>query len=522
MTQTDQIAIFNLWTEPWISLVRLDGQIEKLGLEQALLRSQNYREIYEISPLAVVGIHRLLIAILQEALNPRSASDLRSTWRESCFPQQVIEGFGRQYAGRFDLFSQETPFLQSADLPLTTFKGDDAKTVAYLASETSPSSGNGHYRHSLPQGDCFCPPCAAASLLTIPPFISIGGRSYRPSINGIPPLYILPVGRNLFESLALSLIYPETPYWPKAAAIDHDLPWWRHPPEIRKSTEVIEVGYLQSLTFPARRVRLHPVQGDGHCTRCGNPLQLGVKTMIFEMGESRKKDAALWVDPFVAYHIPDSGKPGSPNPVRPNKGKILWREYSGLFLSPTHEGRNRIHRPPILSRIAEEFDEFDLQFRCTGVLMDQAKVFEWVDARFQVPISLMKDPAVPYLVQEAVQFSQDCASIIASQFRFSVNRDPRSKRFFSLKDQMEADYWGDLSGSFQEFVLSLIDRPVRSAAREVWSQAVLLAAQGNFEEAIDRIGDEAESLREQAEGKQKCRIQLARKQKKYLEKGVKG
>lgn len=104
---------FNLWTEGWISLERPDGSISTLGLEQTLLQAQNYISIYETSPLVIVGIHRLLVAILQFAFNPRNDTDLLKIWREGRFAADVIEGFGKIYAHRFDLFSNE-PFLQSA------------------------------------------------------------------------------------------------------------------------------------------------------------------------------------------------------------------------------------------------------------------------------------------------------------------------------------------------------------------------------------------------------------------------
>jgi len=51
--------------------------------------------------------------------------------------------------------------------------------------------------------------------------------------------------------------------------------------------------------------------------------------MIFDMGESRPKDAAPWFDPFAAYKKSD---PKPPIPIRPIEGKATWREYGSLFL----------------------------------------------------------------------------------------------------------------------------------------------------------------------------------------------
>ena len=513
---------FNLWSEAWLTLERSGGPPVRAGIEQTLLEANTFTAIYNLSPLVVVGIHRLLVAILQASLNPQKNSDLRNLWRAGQVPAERIKYFGQKYAARFDLFLADKPFMQSGDLPLEPVKGDNSKTVAYLAAETSPATAIDHYRHGYPEGEFFCPVCAASALLTIPPFISIGGRGYRPSINGIPPLYVLPVGQNLFQSLTLSLLLPNENYWPSAASQRQDLPWWEHPPVVERSKEVIEVGYLHSLTFPARQVRLHPLKLNSICTRCGQSSAWGTQTMIFEMGESRPKDSAPWSDPFVAYHLPDEGKTGNPWAIRPDKGKALWREYAGLFLYPSEKGKKRVHRPAILNRIAEEYgdDLPELNFRCIGVQMDQAKVLEWVDASFGVPPSLMNDSDITYLVRDATQFAEDCAAVIAGVFRSSVNTSRLGDRHKVLKDQMLSQYWKALANPFRIFILSLVEKEIRPKAVEQWAAHVTQRAQVVFEETISQVGDNAVSLRKQEEGKQNCRIRMASKRKKYLEEGV--
>ena len=286
MTQSNPEPTFNLWSEAWITMERSDGPPIRAGIEKTLLEAHRFTAVYNLSPLVVVGIHRLLVAILQASINPQKNSDLRNLWRAGEFPAEQIRDFGQKYAARFDLFSEDKPFMQSGDLPLAPVKGDKPKPVAYLTAETSPLTAIDHYRHGYEGREYFCPSCLAAGLVTIPPFTGIGGRGYKTSINGKPPLYVLPVGRNLFESLTLSLLLSTENYWPSAASRRQDLPWWEHPTAVERSKEVIEVGYLHSLTFPARQVRLHPVKLGAVCTRCGQPSAWGARTMLFEMGES--------------------------------------------------------------------------------------------------------------------------------------------------------------------------------------------------------------------------------------------
>ena len=286
MNQMNPEPTFNLWSEPWITLERSDGPPVRTGIEQALLEAHQYATIYDLSPLVVAGIHRLLVAILQASLDPRQKSDLKTLWRDGQFPAEKIKKFGEKYVARFDIFSKDQPFLQSRDLPLTPLKGAKIEPVSRLTAETSPLTAIDHYRHNDERDEYFCPACLAAGLVTIPPFTGIGGRGYKTSINGTPPLYVLPVGRNLFESLTLSLLLPTENYWSPTASKKQDLAWWEHPPVVERNKEVVEVGYLHSLTFPARQVRLHPVNLGLTCTRCGELSKWGQERCLLRWGSA--------------------------------------------------------------------------------------------------------------------------------------------------------------------------------------------------------------------------------------------
>ena len=77
MTQTNNdFPSFNLWTERWIALEDTRGELRQHGIREALVHTHEYAAIYDPSPLVIVGIHRLLTAILQDALNPQENADL--------------------------------------------------------------------------------------------------------------------------------------------------------------------------------------------------------------------------------------------------------------------------------------------------------------------------------------------------------------------------------------------------------------------------------------------------------------
>lgn len=515
---TDSFS-FNLWTQPWITVEQPDGGMALLSLEQTLLHAQDYRAIYDTSPLVIVGVHRLLTAILQSIVDPQKAKDLRDLWEAGCFPAGKIAEFGKKYEDRFDLFSQDAPFMQSADLPRKPEKG--AKTIGYLADELPAGTATTHFRHGGDDDKVFCPSCAARGLLSIPAFASSGGAGIKPSINGVPPIYVLPMGETVFASLCESLVLPA--FQPTTATLAKDaMSAWQRPTVVQRGTELAHVGYVQSLVFMARRVRLQPELKTDRCTRCGATAPVLIKSIVYEMGESRPKDAAFWRDPFAAYRQAEN-KP--PIPVRPTEGKVLWREFGSLFLKDvTGQNSKKITllRPRVLDQLSSSpWDQILLgqpTFRCIGMRTDmKAKIFEWLDVGFDVPMALLMDDAAGLEVGKAVEVSEACASAIFSAFKVAFNTSTNNgERFESLRQRMRERYWTTLSAPFREFVLRLGSATDRNDVLNGWIATVMRAAFDEFKAAANQVGDDAVSLRQRVQGEAECRKALGAVRKRYI------
>ena len=511
---------FNLWTEPWITLERADGSLERTGIGETLLRANEFRAIYDPSPLVIVGVHRLLTAILQDTLDPRKPPDLRRLWKVGRFPEAEVRAFGEQYAHRFDLFSEDAPFLQSADLPRTPPKQASTKTITYLMPQVPAGSAVTHYRHGVAEDNVFCPVCAARGLVAIPAFATSGGRGFFPSVNGAPPpIYVLPGGNNLFESLAASLILPD--YQPSAASNTTDHVWWRHEPRIVREQIVHEVSYLHSLTFPARYVRLHPQQTNESCSRCGKKSEWVVQTMIYFGGEHLPKDGPAWLDPFVAYRYVKV----YPRPITLQREKALCREFAGLFLQPSeakqNEKKQSFTKPPsCIYQITEEVGtSFEIYpFRCIALsARKDAKVFEWLDAGFDVPVSLLHDFEGGDEVRQAIDFASDCDGIIAYIFRKTfVSNDGKTERHETLRRRMVDTYWAALAAPFRDFVLAVAAPETREDSRRAWVNRVVAEGNAAFKTYSEMTGSDAVTLRQRVQGRKWCDIRLNKKRKEQL------
>lgn len=541
--QNNDVPSFNLWTELWITLEKSDGELVQVSISEALLNAKNYTAIYDSSPLVVVGVHRLLTAILQDALAPKENDDLEQFWKNG-FPVKKIEDFGRKYIDRFDLFSPDKPFLQSADLPLfpKTKEEQKGKTLAIRLFPEIPSGELiSHYRHIDENDQVLSPATAAKGLVSIPPFVSSGGPGLMPSINGVPPIYVIPSGNSFFESLCASLISLEMMKDIYSVETDH-LCWWKRatPTLVEESekktpkSQLSVVGYLHGMTFPARKVRLHPEILRQTCSRSGKSSVWCVKTMSFKMGESLKEEL-FWQDPFVAYKLPvqkvtaarkgnivkSKKKKERPNPIRPTRVKTAWREFTGLFLQSDSKTRQR---PLFLDQLAllsvnNHFVVYP--FRCVAFQTDgKMKFFEWMEFGFDVPTKLMQDFDGAKWTDAAMDFAEQCEKAITDTFAWEFCRVRDSKqRDEWLRSKLQQNYWFALAGYFRQLILDLDEPSTRKQKIDGWVLRVKDEAEKSFEIAADAMGDDGATLRHIVEGKNKCYRKLQSILNQYQQKG---
>ena len=500
---------YNLWHEPWLDVETISGDIKRINLEKLLLECQFYRAIYHSSPLVTMGLYRLVVAILQDIYRPEKLIDIVNIKKNDKFPPEKIIEFGQNFGDRFDLFSKDAPFMQSADLPLTAKNETKLKPVSSLLPEIPSGTEVVHFRHTSEKTEIFCSRCTAFGLIMIPAFATSGGKGIRPSINGTPPFYVIPGGNSLFEILAHSLLIPEYQN-PFTINIKEDKAFWRRkkPVTIMQDEPQFEVGYLHSLTFPTRRVRLHPVYQEGTCTACGDPIKIGVKTIVFEMGECRPKDAPFWQDPFVAYQ---KKKDKAPVPIRPKEGIVIWREYVALFLGTGKQNEDSTKiRPRIMDQLSRLMDEINetssdsIILRVIGMRTNMnAKIFEWIDAGFEVPSQLFKDQEgrAAYYVNLALGFAEDCEANIKSIF---CGNDVFGYNFKSTRQEMLSTYWESLGVPFKNFLLKMNNHNAPADDLSDWKKNVFQLALAAFQKATETLGDDANILHRRFTGEKNC------------------
>lgn len=483
-------ATFDLRREPWIPIVRSDGSRDELGLEDALKSAHEWRAVSDPLPTVEFGIYRLLVAFALDIFQPQEGRDWAELWDAEQFDAERIAAYFDEYEGAFDLFG-DRPFLQSAGMD-----GEKSKPLAGLLHSTPSGTGSNHFHHRGEEEFGVSPIQAARFLTTIAPFMTAGGAGLSPSINGSPPLYVMPLGENGFQTLLLN-----TPVYADLLVAQGEVgPAWRQ-------TEAVSAGrgtnasLLQSLTWRPRKIQLVADTRGGVCSLSGKLCKTLVRVMKFSPGWGAGFD---WIDPNAAYRLGDER-----TIMRLREGREVWRDTGPLALL---RGDGKTHqRPAIISQISalSQDNYFDatqtLDMAIYGMRTDmKMKVFEWQRERLSVPMNLLWEDLAGTRAQEAMVLAEKIAYAVKRAVKVAYPREAQGndKGFETLANTATTLFWRNLRAHYDDYLRFLATKPDESAREEEWKKwRYRLRDEGwrALKFAIDDFDGDAKALKRQTD-----------------------
>jgi hypothetical protein len=289
---------YDLLSERWIPVLRLDGRWERVGIVEAMREAGSIREIAASNPMDRVALLRFLLAVLYWCRGNPQAEDKDRILADGKFPEGW---FGKLEERRecFDLLGDGKRFYQNE-----VYKAEEPKhTVNYLIHEVPSGSNKWHFRHTTDHVSGLCLGCCAMGLIRLPVFATSGGKGMSattgksPGINSKPPLYVVPVGKTLAETLLLS--------W-RTTQFELGTPEWETPGN--RLPQKGEVPLLVGLTWLPRSVWLGDLEeSESVCGCCGRKDRL-VRQCVFDGKGTSKTEGRIWHDPHVVYDTTNDDK----------------------------------------------------------------------------------------------------------------------------------------------------------------------------------------------------------------------
>ncbi|MFI7097202.1 type I-E CRISPR-associated protein Cse1/CasA [Streptomyces lydicus] len=258
---------FDLTSQPWLPVLRLDGVIELVSLREVFARAHTLRRIAGDLPTQELALLRLLLAILHDAVDgPRDVADWYALW--SADSLTAVAPYLDAHRDRFDLLHPTTPFFQVAEL--RTAKGEVFSLNRIVADVPN---GEPFFSARLPAVDRLSFAEAARWVVhahaydtsgiktgTLDDDRTVRGKVYPLGVGWAGSLGAVFVeGRTLRETLLLNLVAADTHGLRFA---DHDRPAWRHLPCSAGATPLELLvgrpsGARDLYTWQTRRLLLH-------------------------------------------------------------------------------------------------------------------------------------------------------------------------------------------------------------------------------------------------------------------------
>ena len=189
---------YNLLDEPWIPVLSNDGHFHRWGLLDVLKQTDRVQQFASSNPMDRVALLRLFLAILYWTRgNPPEADRAQPT---ELFPVATLTPLNERRES-FNLLGDDKRFYQFHTLGAEV---DSGSAAGYLIHEVPTGTNPWHFRHTTDNQDGLCPACCAMGLVRLPAFTTIGGRGWTTGVNGTPPIYAIPKGATLGETLARS------------------------------------------------------------------------------------------------------------------------------------------------------------------------------------------------------------------------------------------------------------------------------------------------------------------------------
>jgi CRISPR system Cascade subunit CasA len=499
---------FNLLTEPWLPVVRLDGVAQEVSLAQALTGAAGWRRMVGTTPTMTAALHRMLLALAHRVYQPLDAARWHELWQAQAdggLPAAPLDAYQAQYGSRFDLFDPFVPFFQCP--ALDNAPGSTAKLVAYRAS----GSNRTLFDHTTAdQRPALRPQEAARWLITTQAYDTSGTkqpyRTERSAEGGLGNRFgcVVVEGSSLHETLMLNMQLYEPDAERPSGTTARDRPVWEAPPPHPEPDARAPLGWTDLLTWPSRRILLSCAPSASDAT---------VVTGVVLTPGTRMEGDLVDHEAMSAYRRPwlKGGKQGDLKAVTLDELRGVWRHSQELLLSSdarwwnSWRGRQRAkgplpaqepqrQRPAALDHIADLVEDELIPedtvytLRIFGQqLGDQGgDTYAWFEEAVPAPVALLRaeNARVGYIIGYAVSLATDLGEQLKAmqrQYDASFHRELTKNQDRKPTD-LEIRYWPRLAAPFAAFL-----RELGEAVRQGASQT---APAERFGQATCDLADE--------------------------------
>ncbi|GIH72650.1 type I-E CRISPR-associated protein Cse1/CasA [Sphaerimonospora thailandensis] len=508
MPSEGAVPSFDLTSERWLPVQRLDGTEDELSLREVLTQVGDLRRLVGDVPTQEFALLRLLLAIVHDAIDgPRDLDEWQELWDDGLPLGRIIDYLDGHRA-RFDLLHPSEPFLQTAGLctatgetgsldriiadvpngmPFFTMRARGADRLGFAEAARWLVHAHGFDTSGIKTGVVGDPRVKGGKVYP-------QGVAWSGNLGGV-----LVEGADLRETLLLNLIAFDTPGF--RIDPDHDAPAWRRPAPGPGQMDPVELsrrpaGVRDLYTWQSRRVRLAcDAQGAyGVILAYGDPLAPHNFHQREPMTGWRRSPAQEKKLGLAQVYLPREHDPS----------RSAWRGLGALVAGRAEGAEQRqeaaaIVRPRILdwvARLTVEGDlpaDFPIRARLFGAVYgtQQSVIDEIIDDAVAMPVVLLHERDRE-LGQAAIDAVTDAERAVTAFGDLAADLARAAGTEADPRRAMAREFgFGTLDGPFRDWLARIRPDDVPHAQRAAWQREAHRIVSRLGVELLNSAGDAA-------------------------------
>jgi len=475
---------FNLWEQPWIPVIMLDGSKKELSISDVIKDAHQIAEIRDENPVFEIGMYRLLIAIVMDVYSITDTAHITALVSQQKFNLAPLNSYKQKYYENFDLFGTNARFYQFVKVEGKM----EEKSVAEIVVDLPRGTNSILFHHTYEDKLILSPKVCAKGLCAVSAYSLAGGRGYQPSAAGSPPIYTLIYGDSLFEILLYnccpdSLLNNVSTFGP-AWSIQQDIG--------KKEYKINEISTMLGLTWQPRSIYLIPKVADPGkefiCEYTGEKIQIGVSSIYFSAGWDLNKEG-VYTDPHCAY-IKTKDKVAA---LQLKEDKAFWRFMGPLYLASNEQER----RPMIINQFMNNYftnkPRQEIKFLSYGLATDgKAKIFKWAKEMFLLPKEILTNRDKAEFLIKSIRYAEEEGKNLRSAILAmdeTVKIENKRKSLNTFINEILGQYWRDTEHEFRKNLIKEISSYTGTDFNNLeysWIKQLLRIARKNLE-ALEQI-----------------------------------
>ena len=265
--------MLDIYRDGWITARMQDGSLLQTGVRGCFEHADQIQDIFvdgvttAMDNASVFSLLEVFLCRVTRLLDEVDKYELFLQGKFDDSMMQKLDAYVKSCEEKgisFDIFDEKRPFLQNAQIPAKVSPSAVSSLDAVMLSGNNSVFHAGSLKNGRNIEDQYVMTKGqyTASVLRNCQFRIASGGGYSPSglCSGQPPLYLIPEGRNLFETLVMSLHCYDS-----KETSEKDLPLWEQPGlpvDIPKLITDHALGYCAAMFLPAVGMHYGKVEGD--------------------------------------------------------------------------------------------------------------------------------------------------------------------------------------------------------------------------------------------------------------------